>query len=157
MGSSLPVPVLVAGVLAVVLVLGGLGFWWSSGGADTRRPLVLATGPEEGAYHALGGALARLIEKEALAPSVTVRATEGSRENVDLLARGEVDLAILQSDTRGETSARLITGLFDEALHVLVATGVADQVSRIGDLSGRRVSLGAAASGTRQVAERILD
>lgn len=156
-GSSVPVPALVAGVLAIVFVFGAVALWWSYGGADTRRPLVMATGPEEGAYHALGGALARLIEEEGLAPSVTVRATEGSRENMALLSRGEVDLAILQSDTRGEGSARLITALFDEALHVLIATGVADQLTRIGDLSGRRVALGAAASGTRQVAERILD
>ena len=78
-GSTVPVPALVAGVVAIVLILGGLVFWWSSRGSDARRPLILATGPEEGAYHALGGALARLIEDEGLAPSVTVRATEGSR------------------------------------------------------------------------------
>ena len=156
-GSTVPVPALVAGVVAIVLILGGLAFWWSSRGSDARRPLILATGPEEGAYHALGGALARLIEEEGLAPSVAVRATEGSRENMALLARGEVDLAILQSDTKGEDSARLITALFDEALHVLIAAELADQVSQIGDLAGRRVALGAAASGTRQVAELILD
>jgi TRAP transporter TAXI family solute receptor len=86
-----------------------------------------------------------------------VRETEGSRENMALLARGEVDLAILQSDTESDPSVRLITPLFDEALHVLLAGPVAGQVSRIGDLAGRRVSLGPAASGTRQVAERILD
>jgi TRAP-type uncharacterized transport system substrate-binding protein len=86
--------------------------------------------------------LGRLIEEEGLAPSVTVRATEGSGENMALLATGAVDLAILQSDTEGHTSVQLITPLFDEALHVLIAVDVADEVLRIGDLAGRRVSLG---------------
>jgi TRAP transporter TAXI family solute receptor len=156
-GSSVSVATLLSGGLAIVLVLAGLTLWWSSRLADARRPLVLATGPEEGAYHALGEALARLIEEEGLAPSVEVRATEGSRENMALLEGGKVDLAILQSDTPGGVSARLITPLFDEALHVLVPAGAADRISRIGDLSGCRVSLGAPGSGTRQVAERILD
>jgi len=155
-GSPLPAATLVGGALAIVLVLGGLTLWWSGRHADARRPLVLATGPEEGAYHALGEALGRLIEDEGLAPSVAVRATEGSLENLTLLEEGQADLAILQSDTGGGVSARLITTLFDEALHVLVAADAIDRLSRIGDLSGSRVSLGAPGSGTRQVAERIL-
>jgi len=156
-GSPLPLAALLAATVAVLFVVGGIALWWSFAGGVSTRPLVLATGPEEGAYHALGTALAGLLEEQGLAPSVALRATEGSGENMALLATGDVDLAIVQSDTPGAPRARLITPLFDEALHVLVSAGVADQVSRIDDLAGRRVSLGAAGSGTRQVAARILD
>jgi TRAP transporter TAXI family solute receptor len=155
-GSSVPLPALIAAVVALALVVGGLALWWSSRAPAARRPLVLATGPEVGAYHALGTAMARLLEEHGLAPSVTVRATAGSAENATLMRRGEVDLAIIQSDTEAPSSARLITPLFDEALHVLVASRLADRISGIGDLEGRRVSLGATDSGTRQVAEPIL-
>jgi TRAP transporter TAXI family solute receptor len=156
-GSAVPWPALLAAVVAGVFVLAAAVLWWSLGGSSAARPLVLATGPEGGAYRALGGALARLIESEGLSPSVTVRATEGSRENMALLAGGQVDLAILQSDTEGDAAARLISPLFEEALHVLVSARVAEEVSAIGDLAGRRLSIGATGSGTRQVGERILD
>ena len=155
-GSPLPLPTLLAALVALLVVGGGLAAWWSLAQAGRSRPLVLATGPETGAYHALGSALASLIEDEGLAPQVTVRVTEGSGENVDLLAAGAVDLAIIQSDTRVDDSVRLITDLYEEAMHVLVSTEVADRVSQLSDLQGRRVSLGSAHSGTRQVAQRIL-
>jgi TRAP transporter TAXI family solute receptor len=156
LGSSLPLAALLAAAVALVLVVGAVGLWWVEGRQTSRRPLVLATGPEEGAYYALGGALARLIEDESLAPSVTVRPTEGSAENMQLLSTGAVDLAIVQSDTRASDAVRLITGLFDEALHVLVSIDAAGEVRGLADLTGRRVSLGSSASGTRQVARRIL-
>jgi TRAP transporter TAXI family solute receptor len=117
---------------------------------------VLATGPESGTYHALGLALGRLIEAEGLATRVEVRPTEGSGENMQLLASGAAQLAIVQSDSPPVDSVRLIASLFDEALHILVSLDLAGRVSQIGDLDGRRVSLGAATSGTRQVASRVL-
>jgi len=155
-GSPVPLAALLAALVALLVLAGGLATWWSLARASRSRPLVLATGPEIGAYHALGSALARLIEDEGLAPRVTVRATAGSGENMELLAAGDIDLAIIQSDTNAHKSVRLITGLYDEALHVLVSARVAEEVSRLSDLHGRRVSLGGANSGTRQVAERIL-
>jgi hypothetical protein len=75
---------------------------------------------------------------------------------MQLLSTGAVDLAIVQSDTRASDAVRLITGLFNEALHVLVSIDAAGEVRGLTDLTGRRVSLGSAASGTRQVARRIL-
>ena len=129
-GSPLPLPALLAALVALLVVGGGLAAWWSLAQAGRSRPLVLATGPETGAYHALGSALASLIEDEGLAPQVTVRATEGSGENVDLLAAGAVDLAIIQSDTKVDDSVRLITDLYEEAMHVLVSTEVADRISQ---------------------------
>lgn len=155
-GSRLPLPALLAALVTLVVVVGGLAFWWSLARADRRRPLVLATGPRTGAYHALGMALAGLLEDEGLAPRVTVRETEGSVDNVELLATGAADLAIIQSDTSTPNSVRLITGLYDEAMHVLVSTVGAEPVTALSNLRGRRVSLGGTHSGTRQVAERML-
>ena len=104
----------------------------------------------------LGLALGRLIEAEDLAARVEVRPTEGSGENMELLASGAAQLAIVQSDSPLVDSVCLIATLFDEALHILVSLDLASRVSQIGDLDGRRVSLGGTTSGTRQVASRIL-
>jgi len=155
-GSSLPVAALVAAAVSILVLIGGFGLWRSLRESGERRLLVLATGPESGAYHSLGSALGPLLEAGGLASRVEVRSTEGSGENMQLLESGEVDLAIVQSDSEAVESVRLIATLFDEALHILIAPGLADRVAGIGDLDGRRVSLGGATSGTRQVAERVL-
>jgi TRAP transporter TAXI family solute receptor len=155
-GSSLPLTALVAAGVSLLVLVGGFSLWRSLGRGDEAELLVLATGPESGTYHALGQALGRLVEAEGLAARVDVRATEGSGENMGLLASGRADLAIVQSDSRPAESVRLIATLFDEAMHILLAREAAARISRIGDLRGRRVSLGGATSGTRQVAERIL-
>jgi hypothetical protein len=51
----------------------------------------------------------------------------------------------------------LIAPLYQEVLHILVSKRVAGELETIGDLDGRRVSLGMAGSGTRYVAERVID
>jgi TRAP transporter TAXI family solute receptor len=155
-GSSLPVTALLAAGVSLLVLIGGFSLWRSLRQGGERQVLVLATGPESGTYYALGQALGRLLEAERLAARVDVLATEGSGENMELLASGVADLAIVQSDSRPVDSVRLIGTLFDEAMHILVAPETAGSVSRIGDLDGRRVSLGGATSGTRQVAQRVL-
>ena len=155
-GSSLPVAALVAAAVSLLVLIGGFGVWRSLRQSGEQRLLVLATGPVSGAYHSLGSVLASLIEASGLASRVDVRTTEGSGENMLLLDTGEADLAIVQSDTEMVESVRLVATLFDEVLHILIAPEMASRVSGIGDLDGRRVSLGEAASGTRQVAERVL-
>ena len=147
---------LVAAAVSILVLIGGFGAWRSLRQSGERRPLVLATGPESGAYHSLGSVMASLIEAGGLASRAEVRATEGSGENMLLLDSGEADLAIVQSDSEMAESVRLVATLFDEALHILIAPEMASRVSGIGDLDGRRVSLGAAASGTRLVAGRVL-
>ena len=56
--------------------------------------------------------------------------------------RDDVDLAIVQSDTRGGGAARLITPLFDEALHVLVAADLGGPSPRLKSIPNVRVGSG---------------
>lgn len=156
-GSSISWPAIGAAILAVVLI--GLGFLaYRSVSDDGPTPeLVIATGPETGTYHALGVALGRMMESEGIAETVTVRSTEGSVTNMGLIESEAADLAIIQSDTPTHENARLIARLYDEVLHILVARDVAGEIRTIHDLGGRRVSLGGHGSGTRLVAETVLD
>ena len=155
-GTSVPWPAILAAVLTVVLIAIGVVIWRAPD-ASTRETLVLATGSESGVYHALGTAYARSIERRGLADRVEVRTSHGSVENMRLLESGEVDLALVQSDTPAGGSARLIASLFEEELHVVVSRDLANQIRTVTDLGGRRVSLGDRESGTRQVSQRVLD
>jgi len=157
-GSSLPVPAIVAGVVAVVVVIAGLVAYFALEEDDGSHEIVVATGSESGTYFALGTALARVLEAEGVVRTAEVLSTDGSVANMRLIgdAGSGVDLAFVQSDTRPSTSARLITPLYKEVLHILVARDIADQVETIYDFSGLRVAIGAPSSGTRQLAESVL-
>lgn len=155
-GAALPITAIVAALVSLAVLAGGL--LWSSSRRDFElETLVIATGSEGGAYNSLGLALARVIEGAGLVDRVEIRETQGSVENMELLRRGAVDFAIVQSDTDATANARLVATLFEEALHVLIAHRAESEIASIADLDARRVSLGGSASGTRQVAQVFLD
>ena len=157
-GSSLPIPAIVASIVSLALIVGGFISYRSIAGSETKHHVVIATGPESGTYHSLGLAMARVLEAEKIVASATVRPTGGSVENMDLIggADGGADLAFVQGDTPANTRVQLLTPLYDEVLHILVRKDIADEVEDITDLDGRRLSLGNRGSGTRQLSERVL-
>ena len=130
---------------------------------------TLATGRTGSEYARFGGALIAAVN--AAAPSVKLRQREsdGSVENARVLGRGEADYAIIQADVAAAAVAgedvfanggalrnlRAVGGLFPEAVHVVV---LADSPLRtIADLRGKRVGIGAPASGTRFDTLAVLD
>jgi TRAP transporter TAXI family solute receptor len=130
---------------------------------------TLASGPKDGEYARMTGALIDAVHE--LAPGVKLRQrfTEGSVENATLLARGEADYAIIQGDvaaaavtgtdvfSRGGPLDRLraVGGLFPEPIQVVVAAR--SPIREIAELRGRRVSIGTPASGTRYDAVAVLE
>jgi len=157
-GSSVPILAIVATIVALVVVIGGFLGYRSLSGVDARQEIVIATGPETGTYHALGTALARVLEGTGVVQSAQIRATAGSVANMELIGSvdGGVDLAFVQSDTPASTRARLVAPLYNEVLHILVSKVVAGDIQTLDDLHGRRVALGPEGSGTRQLSKRVL-
>lgn len=158
-GSRMPVPAVIATVVAVVMTVLSVGFYLTTLQDESAQQIVIATGPESGTYHALGLAMARVLEAEGVAQSVQVIATEGSVANMGFVGGSDrrADFAFVQSDARPDGGVRLIAQLYQEILHVLVATRVAGEIVTLNDLAGRRVSLGTNGSGTRSVAERVIE
>jgi TRAP transporter TAXI family solute receptor len=157
-GSSLSLPAVLATVVALVIVFGGFVTYRSLSTSEAHRQIVIATGPEDGIYHALGVAAGRMLEKEGVVGTAEVMTSEGSIANARLIGGldGGADLAFIQSDTPFNDQVRLITTLYDEVLHILIAKEVAEEIQSVFDLRGRRVALGAEGSGTRPLAERVL-
>ncbi len=58
-GASVPVVAIVASIVALVLILGGIYLYRALSTDERFGHLVLATGPKSGTYHGLGIALAR--------------------------------------------------------------------------------------------------
>ena len=157
-GSPIPIRAIAATAVALIAIVGGLYVRSVLSEDQARDEIVIATGVETGTYHALGEVLARTLEDEGFVQSADLRPTNGSVQNMDLVgsAGSGVDLAFVQSDTPPRSGARAIARLYDEVLHVLVSKVHANEIRTIFDLRGKRVSVGARGSGTRQLSERVL-
>ena len=130
---------------------------------------TLATGADGSEYARFGKSFIEAITAAAPAVKLRQRATEGSVDNAQLLARGEADYAIIQADVAAAAVAgedvfarggpldnlRALGGLFPEAVHIVVPAD--SPVREVAQLRGHRVGIGAPASGTRFDALAVLE
>jgi uncharacterized protein len=133
--------------------------------ADTQ--LILATGGTAGTYYPFGGAMARIWNTKIPGMNVTAQTTGASAENVRLINKKEVELALVQSDTLDfafngkEAFKEKLTGmnalavLYPEIIQVVVKAGA--PVQSFADLKGRKVGVGAPGSGTEANFRQLLD
>ena len=158
-GARIPLQAFIAAGIAIALVVGGLFLYRGLSEEQAHREIVIATGPATGTYHALGKALKRVLEGTGQFSSVVIRETEGSVDNMRLIREdnSDVDFAFVQGDASPSTNARLVTSLYEEALHILIAAEDEQRIDSIFDLQGLKVSLGAEGSGTRELSHRVLD
>ena len=119
----------------------------------TRGRLRLATAHPSGAYHAFGKHLAAAGKRNNL--EIQLRATEGSRENLQLLRDGHADLALIQGalpiDHTGVTG---LARLRDQYVHLVARHDGPIRV--VQDLGGRRLAVGGKQSGFASVAEQLV-
>ncbi|MBI5896918.1 MAG: TAXI family TRAP transporter solute-binding subunit [Desulfobacterales bacterium] len=133
--------------------------------ADTQ--LILATGGTAGTYYPFGGALGRIWNTKIPGMNVTAQTTGASAENVRLINKKEVELALVQSDTLDfaynakEAFKEKLTGmqavavLDPEIIQVVVAAG--SPAKSFADLKGLKMGVGAPGSGTEANFRQLLD
>lgn len=148
----------------VVAVLVAIGMT-ACPGRDAER-IHFATGGVAGVYFPFGTAIATVLN-EQFGLDIVVQATGASRDNVLLMEDGEVQMALVQNDVMdyawngtGLFAAdgafrgfRTVATLYPEVCQVIAVPGIYS----IADLRGRRVSVGAAGSGTEFNARHILE
>lgn len=151
-------------LLPIIALLVGCGGGEKSAGNAVR----FGTGGTGGMYYAYGSELAKLIQAENKGHALDVKTTAGSAANLRLLREKFLDLAIVQSDTlsnaingRGVFAAAgpgvgyaAVAGLYTEACQIVVSKN--SGIMEVGDLVGKRVSVGERESGVLQNAEQIL-
>lgn len=151
-------------LLFPISLISGCGGGEKAGTNATR----LGTGGTGGMYYAYGSELAKLMQAEDKGHALDVKTTAGSAANLRLLREKFLDVAIVQSDTlsnalngRGVFAAAgpgvgyaSVAGLYTEACQIIVAKD--SGIMEIGDLVGKKVSVGERESGVLQNAEQIL-
>jgi hypothetical protein len=147
---------------AVLTTLTGCG--WSFFRGD-ERTIRIAGGQEGGFYLKVATLLANEISSVEPSLRCTVVKTRGSVENVEMINSGQVDIGVSQADiavTAVAGTKRLIGTLpikgigrmYEDYLQVVVLKDRG--FTRIHDLAGRTVSMGAPGSGAAITGDRLI-
>ena len=158
MKRFLPATVLAA---ALTIACGG-------GGSSSQTFVTILTGNTSGIYYPLGVGLSQLVRTAVPEANVAVQATAASAENLQLLQAGRGEVGFTLGDVLADawegraeagfttplTRLRAIAAIYPNYIH-LVASAAAG-VTSLGDLRGKRVSVGAPGSGTELNARAIL-
>ena len=129
--------------------------------------LSLGTAGTGGVYYPLGGAIASRLSVADSARQYTAEVSGGSVENVNRLSVGQMDLAMVIAVTMYQaqngvgdfdvpiSGLRAIAPLYPNLTHILVPAS--SPARSVADFRGFRVSVGAAGSGTEQLARHVLE
>jgi len=134
------------GLSALVMI--GFGTLMLKSRAQTHV-VRLATGGSTGEYYAFGEAIAQVIQNHHTHIKVEVVEAAGSRQNMQRVHTGEVDMALVQSDTPVMPAVKAVAQLYPELFHL-----IADKNANIGsvsDLQGKQVALMPTGSGSYEL------
>lgn len=169
----------VMATMSLSLALAGCGAGGSTGGdkqgaaggekaGEKPQQLIIATGGTGGTYYPLGGGMATIF-KDKLGITASAQSTNASVENMRLINDKQVDLAFTQGDIADYASKgtlmfkdkgaiknfQAIATLYPETIQLVVPASSA--IKSVADLKGKKVSVGALASGTEANAQQILE
>ncbi len=166
-------------LLVAVMLVGALAFGCAPPAEPDEEPDVeepeeemfisIATGGTAGVYYPLGGAMASIIEDEVDYLSATSESTGASIANVELLAAGESEMALIQNDIahyaffaeemyEEDDPVESLMGMatiYPEVQQVVAREDV--EIETLADVAGMRVAVGDVGSGTEANARQILE
>ncbi len=131
-----------------------------------QKRLSVATGGTGGVYYPLGGAIASVITKNLPGVEATAEVTSASVDNMRLIGAGKADIAFSLADTawdayigggkfKEKLPVRALAVIYTNESHWVTVEG--SGIEKMADLKGKRISTGAAGSGTEVIALRILE
>lgn len=157
-----PRDLLMVGVPLLALVIAG--FWLASRYIQPAPPdkLMLSTGGAGGAYERFGAAYKDVLGRYGI--EVVELPSAGSTENLARLrdATQQVDAAFVQGGTasmQAEDTLVSLGALYPEPLWIFYRSELEQDeraLTRLTELKGRRIAIGASGSGTRHLANELL-
>jgi len=162
-------PLVIAGALA-----GGIAIGAGSAPALAQDTTFvrIATAGSGGNFYRLGAGVASLWNEEIEGIQASIQATQGSPNNMDLLADGEVEVAFVSTSVAYDAyhnegqwaerpegrykNAMFVTTLYPNPMW-LVAMDWAEDIESLRDLEGKRVSVGMLGSQGESVWRRIME
>jgi uncharacterized protein len=146
----------------------GLSAALVAGAAHAQQQFVqILTGGQSGVYYPIGVALSQIYAKAIPNVRATAQVTKASAENLNLLQAGRGELAMALGDAvsdawKGDAEAgfakpldklRGLSGTYNNYIQIVASAD--SGIKTLADLKGKRVSVGAAKSGTELNARAI--
>lgn len=136
--------------------------------AQKTEFINILTGGQSGVYYPLGVALSQIYAKTIANVKSTAQVTKASAENMNLLQAGRGELALALADSvsdawQGNTEAgftkpldklRGLSATYNNYIQIVANADAG--ITTLADLKGKRISVGAARSGTELNARAIL-
>jgi TRAP transporter TAXI family solute receptor len=140
---------------AALVTLIGFVIAWQFVNPAPPRTLVIATGHADGAYYLFAQRYRELLAENDI--ELEIRTTAGSIENLKLLQDGSASLAFVQGGTGAELDAHTFTSLGSLYYEPLWVFYRGEQtLTRLSELQGMRIAIGAHGSGTHAIASQLL-
>jgi TRAP transporter TAXI family solute receptor len=155
---------LVCIVCAGVLLLAGSAAAQEGGKAIPATTISLGTATPGGGFPLYGNAFAEIMNAADPALSIAPRNTKGSNENIPLLEKGELDIALVAGEPANEafmgigrpaTRIRILTAIYSSPGMFVVRAD--SPYKTIRDLTGHPVAFGARGSGLPILSRYMLD
>ena len=126
--------------------------WAGSQARADDAPIVLGTSTPGGGFALYGELLERVLNADGDRPVLRARATRGTTENLELLASGAIDAALIQGTAASElfrpgttTDLRILFAMYPSPGMLAVPT--ASSIRRLEDVRGLPVVFGVRTSG----------
>ena len=151
---------------ALILAVGG-----ASTALAQQTFITIGTGGVTGVYYPTGGAICRLVNKDRKEHGIrcSVESTGGSVYNTRTIREGELDFGVVQSDVQSAAlegvrafdgddpygDLRAVFSVHPEPMHVMVRAD--SGINSVADMKGKRVNIGNPGSGTRVLADVLME
>jgi hypothetical protein len=138
----------------------------AAGVASAVTFVNIATGSTGGSYYPLGAAMAKIWNDNIDGIKASAQSTGGTVHNIQLMGSGEADVAFMDGlyyyaylgkdkyEGNPQEYIRALVPLYPEPIQLMVAKG--SDIKSLADFKGKRVSIGAVASGTEVTARQLL-
>ncbi|MEL6922145.1 MAG: TAXI family TRAP transporter solute-binding subunit, partial [Pseudomonadota bacterium] len=127
-------------VLALLIVaIGSVGGWFWLNRDQAPDVLTVATGPFGSDAYVLMREVAEVVERHSDTLRLSVKASRDASQNIAMLNRGEIDTAVIRSDTPVVSDVRVIADLYPDMMHLI--TLMDSGVFSVNDLQRVTVSI----------------
>lgn len=149
--------IMTCAVLATVLL---------AGAASALTFVNIATGSTGGSYYPLGAGMAKIWNDHIEGIKASAQSTGGTVNNIQLMESSEADAAFMDGlyyyaflgkdkyEGNPQSYIRALVPLYPEPIQLMVAKD--SGIRTLADFKGKRVSIGAVASGTEVTARQLL-
>lgn len=133
---------------------------------QTSIQLTIGTGSVTGVYYPVGGAICQLVNSTHTDHKCAVESTGGSVENIQLLSKNELQLAVVQYSVLQQAISGIgdfasapvsnvypLLSLYAEPLNLVVSAD--SDIFSLDDIKGKRVDIGNPGSGDRDTVSAL--